>query len=263
MTHDPTMLDGILPLSPALDAPGWVARTAGDLARLASRFGIRPAPHAPYRLGILREATDCDPRMRESVANARKALIDHGHAVTVVEVGELWSWRSAAWDLCTADTWAAAGLWARQLDDELHESTLRAIQTGADISAARQAEIRAELPRLRATVDALFAQQGVDAWLLPLDPDLPRPADPAIRATATSMPAPGDPDYDREIGYTPLASISGLPAITLPVGVDTAEVAAPMAVQLVAPTRQEGLLIRLAADIEERLGVRTLSASLR
>jgi Asp-tRNA(Asn)/Glu-tRNA(Gln) amidotransferase A subunit family amidase len=96
----------------------------------------------------------------------------------------------------------------------------------------------------------MFQGDGVDAWLLPLDPTVPRRRDQP-RTSAATIPAPGDPDYENEIGFTPLASFLGLPAIAFPIG--TSRSGAPLAAQLVGPPGSEPVLISLAADIANSL----------
>jgi len=91
-----------------------------------------------------------------------------------------------------------------------------------------------------------FADHGVDAWLLPLDPDVPQPL-AGTAAPASTIPAAGAADYDREVGYTPVASFAGLPALTFPVGVSPSS-GAPLALQLVGPPHAEAALIALARD---------------
>jgi amidase len=51
--------------------------------------------------------------------------------------------------------------------------------------------------------------------------------------------------------FTPLQNVTGVPAIALPLGRDTS--GAPIGVQLVANTGQEGLLLGLAASLEEAM----------
>lgn len=93
----------------------------------------------------------------------------------------------------------------------------------------------------------------MDAWLLPLDPTTPRALDEVTRPAST-IPVPGDPDYEFEIGYTPLASFAGIPAITFPMG-RVEEPDAPIAMQLLGPPGSEHLLIRLAADLVAARGL--------
>lgn len=80
------------------------------------------------------------------------------------------------------------------------------------------ARISAHLADVRARVDSWFAEQSVDVWLMPLGPGVPRPRG-EVTATSTIPDAAG-PGYEREVGFTPVASFAGLPALTLPVGQD-------------------------------------------
>ena len=249
-TFDPDALDGILPLSPLMDAVGWVARTADDLAFAWEYLGLgrRPEP-GRRRIAVVEEVFDggCAPEVLAALETVSAALEDAGHEVGRARLGELWDCRGLAWELCSADAWRGHRTWGEQLRDDLHESTWAALRSGAEISAERHAEIRARLVAERAAVPARFDASDADFWLLPLDPDVPRPIGTHVRASST-IPTPGDPDYDSRIGYTPVASFAGLPAITFPVAVG-AEHGAPIAGQLVGRPGSDAELIRLAGDV--------------
>jgi Asp-tRNA(Asn)/Glu-tRNA(Gln) amidotransferase A subunit family amidase len=288
VTHDPRLLPGVFPLSPAMDAPGWVARTADDLGLLWERFGLGapesgpPAP-PPYRIGVVGEVLDGDveAEILGALSSTGRALSDAGHQVRQVRLGELWNWRGAAWELCARDAWDGYQVWREWITDDLSDSTLRALQAGHAVSDTRLAQIRAGMRAQRAAAGRRFADAGVHAWLLPLDPTVPRPrsapvssgsasparvtsafsaggsaADPpraqnaeVTRHVVTStIPTPEDPDYEENVGYTPVASFAGLPAITFPVG-RSPSTGAPLAMQLVGPRHSESTLIRIAADI--------------
>jgi Asp-tRNA(Asn)/Glu-tRNA(Gln) amidotransferase A subunit family amidase len=247
----------VFALSPAMDAPGWVARTADDLAFLWSHVGLGDRSEAlmrSCRVGVVQEALDArvDPEIVEAMDTARAALAEARHAVSRVRLGEVWGWRAAAWDLCARDAWRGYQEWRHRVDDDLQESTRRALETGARVDDRRYAEIGDALRRHRAAVSSLFTDGRIDAWLLPLDPDVPRARGDAPRA-ASSIPVPGDPGYDREVGFTPLASFLGLPAITFPVGRDRSG-RRPLALQLVGRPHAETTLIQLAGDIARGLG---------
>jgi Asp-tRNA(Asn)/Glu-tRNA(Gln) amidotransferase A subunit family amidase len=253
-THRPDRLAGIFPLSPSMDAPGWVARTADDLDALAGRLGIEgTVQRRPHRIGVVAEAGGAQPEILAALDRCGAALVEAGHRVRPVGVGEPWRWRAAAWELCAREAWDGHQEWRRWITEDLGESTRRALAAGSRVGTGRYAELRAGQRRVRAAVAGLFAEPGVDAWLLPLDPDVPRPPDPAERAAATSIPAPGTADHDREVGYTPLASFAGLPAITFPVG-RSAATGAPLAVQLVGPPGADRSLVRLAREVGGQLG---------
>ncbi|MFI9511232.1 amidase [Nocardia sp. NPDC052566] len=255
-THNPNILQGVFPLCPAMDAPGWVARTADDLAFLWGRVGIgvaaSTATSGPLRIGVPQEVLDgcIEPKIADAVEITVRALAYAGHEVTRVRLGDLWNWRGPAWELCARDAWNGFQVWRERISDDLLESTMVALETGARISDQRYAEIFAALLRLRSEAVDVFKAQRVDAWLLPLDAVVPRPREEKPVAAST-IPTPDDPAYDRKIGYTPIASFAGLPAITFPVGRTRH---APLAVQLVGPPHTETTLIQLARDAGEVLG---------
>jgi Asp-tRNA(Asn)/Glu-tRNA(Gln) amidotransferase A subunit family amidase len=259
VTHDPRLLPGVFPLSPAMDAPGWVARTADDLGFMWDRFGLGspesspPAP-PPYRIGVVGEVLDgnVEAEILDALSSTGRALSDAGHQVRPVRLGELWNWRGAAWELCARDAWDGHRVWREWITDDLSDSTLRALEAGRAVGDARLAEIRAGMRAQRAAAGRRFAEAGVHAWLLPLDPTVPRPRTSVMAgggsAAASTIPTPDDADYEENVGYTPVASFAGLPAITFPVG-RSPSTGAPLAMQLVGPRHSESTLIRIAADI--------------
>ncbi|MEV7541196.1 amidase [Streptomyces sp. NPDC089915] len=256
-THHPRNLPGIFPLSPAMDAPGWVTRTAADLAFAWHHMGLGgPVPAGlRLRVAIPRELFAegvLDPEITEALGHTASLLRSAGHEVVEADLGELWDCRGDAWQLCARDAWNGYRRWGGRIGDDLLDSTLAALRVGAGVGDEEYTAVRDRMARLRAGTAALFAGRGVDAWLLPLDPALPRPRGTAAAADST-IPAPGDPRYEREIGFTPVASFAGLPAITFPVGVHP-EGGAPVAVQLVGGSGQEELLIAAARDVGEALG---------
>ncbi|MEV4613013.1 amidase [Kitasatospora sp. NPDC049258] len=254
MTHDPAAVHGMLPLSPSMDAPGWVARTADDLAVLAEVSGLpipRAERHRQLRIGVVAEVAEggAEAEILAALGATGERLAALGHRVRPARLGALWGLRGAAWELCAREAWEGSRVWAGRIADELSPSTRRALDSGAAVGDERWNEVRAQQAAVRAGVPGLFEDAGVDVWLLPLDPDVPRPRG-AARA-ASSLVTPGHPDYDREIGYTPVASFAGLPAITFPVGRSGA---APLAMQLVGRPGAEGMLIGLASGVAAEPG---------
>ncbi|MFD0823229.1 amidase family protein, partial [Micromonospora zhanjiangensis] len=253
-THDERLLDGIFPLSPSMDAPGWIARTPDDLAFLWSLLGLPQAVDGGrrLRLGLVQEVLDDDaePEVLAGLEVAVRGLADAGHEVRPVRIGAAWLYRGAAWELCAREAWDGYQVWRRWLGDDLSESTRLALAAGRTVTDRRYAEIRAAQARGRAAVAGWFTAQQVDAWLLPLDPDLPRARDAA--PPAKTIPTADQDDYARDIGYTPVASFLGLPAITLPVGRTDDD--APLAMQLVGPPHSEATLVRLAGDLAAAVG---------
>ncbi|OLF07350.1 hypothetical protein BLA60_27655 [Actinophytocola xinjiangensis] len=249
-THDPAALEGVFPLSPQMDAAGWVARTADDLAFAWEYLGLGQVPRpGRRRIAVVEEVFDggCADEILAVVEAVASALKDAGHEVGRARLGELWDCRAIAWELCSADAWRGHQVWGDWVNDDLLESTWAALRSGAEVSAERHAEISARLVAQRAAVPALFDAHNADFWLLPMDPDVPRPIGSFVRS-GTTIPGPGEPDYESRIGYTPVASFAGLPAITVPAATG-AEHGAPIAVQLVGRPGTDADLIRLACDL--------------
>ncbi|NYI06953.1 amidase family protein [Allostreptomyces psammosilenae] len=259
-THRADQLDGVFPLSPPLDAPGWIARTADDLSYFWYRSGLGgPLPPAlppgeTFRVGVVAEALDGPntPEVRGALDTLRDALADSGHRLVTVRLGRLWEQRGAAYELCARTALDAYRRWRAGADDPLEDATRSAIEAGAEIGDARHAEITATLRAVRGTVADLFRGQGVDLWLLPLHPVPPRGVD-SPPAAASVIPRRGEPDYERRLGYAPVASFAGLPAIAFPAGADP-ERGAPIAAQAVAAPGAEALLIRFAQEAARLLG---------
>ncbi|MFB7513148.1 amidase family protein [Streptomyces sp. NPDC056144] len=262
LTHDPRLLDGVFPLSPPLDAPGWLARTADDLAYFWNRTGLgglgsaQDGSREPARLriGVVAEALDSAlaPEIRSGYDRLRTALSEAGHSVVPVRLGGLWGHRATTYELCARTAWDGYRAVRGRLDDTLADSTLRALEAGAGIGDARYAEILGELRVTRAGVPALFAEQGVDLWLLPVDPRLPR-APQESSASASTIPHADEHDFDERLGFSPVASFAGLPAITFPVAV-TPEPRTPVPLQAIGPAGSEPLLIRFAQLVAATVG---------
>ena len=260
MTHDPGRLRGMLPLAPSMDALGWVARHARDLAYLWPSLapdGTAEADDAQQRrcrIGVVSNVTEgCDPAMLAALADACRQLEGCGHLLQPLHLNDLWAARGAAWELCARQAWDSYQQWKDLFDGpELLESTRNALELGAQVEDARHRRNLDRLATCRHNAVASFDQDGLDAWLLPLHPAPPREVG-ARRAGNSTIPSPADADYEQRIGYTPLASIGGLPAITVPVARHRVN-GAPLSVQLIARRGAERQLILLAVQLEEAIG---------
>ena len=260
MTNDKRLLDGVFTISARLDAPGWITRTVDDLAYFWERhdpaLGLadRAIPTGvPLTVGVVAEALEADlePEIRASVDTAVAALTDAGHRVRTVRLGELFTSRGMAYQLCAreaADTWQRAGA---EVDDELAESTSLALASGRSCDDARYAELIGIQDGYQARAADLLA--GTDAWLLPAGTMMPRNihTEPAV---ASTIPDPAELATSPRVNYAAMASLLGLPSLTFPVahspGFD-----APISLQLVGPRWGEATLIGVAAAINALVGV--------
>jgi Asp-tRNA(Asn)/Glu-tRNA(Gln) amidotransferase A subunit family amidase len=256
VTHDERLLDGIFPLSPLLDAPGWIARTADDLAFAWQRLlaGEEP-PYDLGRIGIVSEAVEEveEPAVREALGRVSAALAAAGRTLVPVSLDVLWETRGIAYELCARD---ARDLyhhrWVDQIDDSLGASTLRALEMGAATDDRRRDELLATVATCRRTAFERFARDAVDVWLLPVADLMPRDLDEEEPPAAT-LRKPSELHEDRKISYATIASVAGLPSIVFPVALDEAR-AAPVELQAVGPPGTEFRLIRLAQEVATLVG---------
>jgi len=93
----------------------------------------------------------------------------------------------------------------------------------------------------------------VDFVVFPMDPNRPfdrrnpQPGD-------STIPSPAEPGYDQKISFTPLASFSGLPAITVPICL-SADGKAPLAVQVMGRRDSERQLLDIAKRLQGLTGL--------
>jgi aspartyl-tRNA(Asn)/glutamyl-tRNA(Gln) amidotransferase subunit A len=240
---------GVVPLSPALDHVGMLARTPhlaalgieamagddlGDPAARPAPEGWRAVPGAPpnprgLRIGLPRSirAATMEPAIRTAWDEAAARLRDLGGLVAEVDVLH-WdpsATRRAGLLLIEAE---AAALYPDLLASPTGSTTAfrAALAYGRDAGTVRLARALFRLAEVRA--GALRALDACDVLLLPTAPQ---------RAFAHGTPTPTD-----QADFTSLANIAGLPAIAFPWPADDL----PASVQLVGHAWDEARLVGLA-----------------
>jgi Asp-tRNA(Asn)/Glu-tRNA(Gln) amidotransferase A subunit family amidase len=247
LTHDHGNLDGLLPLAPLLDAPGWLARTPDDLAFAWDRFGLGlpvGGPGRRYRFGVPAGlgADGCLPEILDVLDGLAHRLAGSRHTVSTLDIGDLLDWRPAVWELVARDSRDEHHRLG--LDREITESVRACYAFGATVDDRRREQIVAALTGCRADITARFARDAVDAWLTPTTARFPRPAGEA--GGSSTVPDFSDPAVRAGLGYATLASFAGLPALSVPV---TVVAHAPVSFQLVGPPRSEPTLIDAARTV--------------
>jgi amidase len=237
-THGRISLEGVMPLAPSFDTVGWFARdpelfaTAGRVLLDDAAPGGRPA-----RVLI---ATDAFARLEGGVEAALRPAIEHleaslGKAKPVIVSGDgLDAWYDVFRVLQGAEAWAAHGAWIEQARPRLGpmlDQRLRFIKTITkdQVAAAEDARVR-----IRARLDSLL---GDDAVLI-----LPSAAGVAPRIDAAV--AEHEAVRARVIGITCIASLGGLPQMSLPLARLSA---GPVGLSLIAPRGRDALLLDLVA----------------
>lgn len=248
--HKPTWgtvpLDGCVPLAPSLDHGGALVRTVEDV-RLALLVlgGLKlpqPAPVHGLRAGVVRgpmtpgvaaALADVDDRVVALGLSLREValpLADRlGEAYSGVQAGEALAWHRGT------GRWPAH---AQAYGTDVRGYLERAERAGPERLAAAGA-LREELRR---RVAALFTD--VDVLLLPVAGSGP-PAISSADLTALATVR------DAVLPWTVLANLCGLPACSVPVGLD--DDGLPVGLQVVGPPGADGRVLDLAEQLQAPL----------
>lgn len=261
-TWRPERLAGGLPVSPTQDALGLMARTVGDLRLLWRRGAVDDAGpggtaadgqgHRTTRVATVDNTGGCAPGLADAQARAVAALGELGLPHLATELPEeLWRARADAWELCGIDVAEVVGVVESRL--ALRISPVARASLAPEPEPGRRAELLASQRRFRRSLLAHFDREGIDVLLMPVSSTPPKRV--VERAGKPTLPKPGDIDYADRLGYTPIASFAGLPALVLPAAVSADH--GPLAVQLVGRPGEEARLLDLGAALERVLDTRT------
>ncbi|THE07699.1 amidase [Microbacterium oleivorans] len=246
---------------------GAITRTIEDAAGVLDAIAkvdllgwySAPAPARPYleeirtpgprlRVGLLLEAptgVEVDPQNREAAEITARALEALGHHVTPVSPF-LFSERATrgfADLIINASTWSSPIEDPEKLDTYIKyrydRATLFHAGQYAEIAALLQWETR-----------QVAAQWGRDFDIL-LTPTtaVPTPRVGSVYDEGNEDPAGPRLTEFRTISFTAFCNISGLPAISLPVHIDSHGV--PLGAQLVGGPYDEATLLRVGAELEQ------------
>lgn len=252
-THGAVAADGVFALAPSLDHVGPMARTVADL-RLADHVLREAGPSdkaggRPLRVGIL-EPFGRAPLPDATATELERAAIRlraRGHVTRPISVPRLERAYPTLATFVACEGLAvhrAAGLYPSSAD-----AYLPGVRYRLDLAATRsQEELRdamAERRQLTNTVSSLFSEvDAVVSAVVATQPALiGHDAEPGSAATSEFR--------QRVMAYTTWASLTGVPACTVPAGLDADGL--PIGLQLCAPWRCEGRLLALAEIVEAGL----------
>lgn len=227
-------LDGVWPLGRTLDTIGPMARDIDgtELGMQLLEPGFTRADRAATTVG--RVASLADPVVDAAVDAALAAA---GFEVVTVDPVEMEALGNAFVALYFAEAWEANHHLAETDPDGLGEEVKAMLALGPSFTPLA-AEARAEADRLTASFCRLF--ERVELLALPTISILPpRLDDPVV----------GTDDLTLALArFTPLANVTGLPALALPVPV--AGGGLPSSLQLIGPHGGEDLLLATGAVVE-------------
>jgi aspartyl-tRNA(Asn)/glutamyl-tRNA(Gln) amidotransferase subunit A len=248
-TYGRVPTNGIVSTSWTMCHVGPIARTVEDAALV---FGAlagdarrpRPAGLAELRLAVAVEpdGEGIDSEVRAATESARKAFEAEGARVEEVELPLLLA-RDVLWAIASPE---AADLHHDRLStraDDYHPVVRARLERGRSISA--ETYVRAQRVRrwLAERLEALLAE--VDALLLPVAPILPY----ALGARTVLVDGREEEVSQAVTRYTPLASVTGRPALAVPCGFSADGL--PIGVQLVGHAGRDEELLAIGAAFEQ------------
>jgi aspartyl-tRNA(Asn)/glutamyl-tRNA(Gln) amidotransferase subunit A len=266
---------GVTPLAPTMDTVGPLALTAADCLLvhqilagpvLASPApgdavlgdAVRPGPAAAaglrvgWPIGLWRDRVT--PDVSSATEAAAAALRGDGVEVVTVELPLATAYaRAAAYVIILAES---AALWHGALSQHpagLSQRTAELLRAGAAVPVPDYLRSLRVAHAIRREVDAVFHQQRLAALLLPTVPTT------AARLGAESVEIAGR-QVAVETAYAylaALASVTGLPALSVPSGLDRQGL--PAGAQLIGPGGTESVLCLLGTVIERSPGGRAVA----
>jgi amidase len=235
-SHGRISLDGIMPLAPSFDTVGWFARdpqlfaTAGRVLLGDWAPGRRPARLLLARDAFERAGSAVHDALRPAIRAVEERL-GAARPVTVSEDG-LDAWHDVFRTVQGAEAWAEHGAWIEGARPNIGPFLIERLRLASRLTAAEVAEAEAQRARIRRRLDELL--EG-DALLL-----LPSAPGPATRLDAPM--AEHERVRLRTIGISSIASLGGLPQVSLPLG---RLPEGPVGLSLIAPRGQDVLLLDL------------------
>lgn len=243
-TKDAIPPAGTNTFSQTLDQIGTFGRCVADAARLASAIAdagrIAPDPSAcaaPPKLALLRQypwTRDPDPAAAEAQDACAARLREQGAVVTIVEIPDAFRAVDRVHRMVMMFE-GAANLGALQARERARLSVElnAALDEGGAIARADYEEA---MQRRVACIDFFTA------WLHPFD---------AILSPPAAGPAPAGTGSTGDPSCCTLFSLTGFPALTIPVG--RARNGLPLGMQIAAPVGADDRLVAVAMWCEARL----------
>jgi aspartyl-tRNA(Asn)/glutamyl-tRNA(Gln) amidotransferase subunit A len=235
--------DGVLPLSPALDHVGPLARSVEDAALVFAALDEAPqsavaSPPAALRLGLLanERSVRCEPAALEAFSRALARLRACGVAVETFELDDFDPEAVRRAGLLVVEAEGAAALAGRGSAWSLPSAPVRAmLDYGRRLAPERLARARETVRRCGAAYAALAAR--VDALVCLTAPQCAFSFEAIEPANQASLCAP--------------ANFAGAPSISLPIADG---VGLPYGLLLTAAPGRDVALLAVARRVEALLG---------
>jgi aspartyl-tRNA(Asn)/glutamyl-tRNA(Gln) amidotransferase subunit A len=243
---------GVIPVSTGLDVVGPMTRSVEDAELMLRGMGAsakEPATAeaiapASVTIGILasQPGTEVVPEVADALETARKRLADQNFRMEEMALPDLSLVRDVMWTIASAEAAAYHRQELRDRPNEYCQEVRFNLMTGAMIPAVDY--ILAQRLRRRIADELAATFRLIDVLLLPSLPIAPyRSGQQKVTLGSTEVSV-----VQLIMGFTPLANLTGQPAITVPV--TRTHDAPPITVQLYGRHSQERFLFRVAQVIE-------------
>jgi amidase len=242
-SHGRISLERTMPLAPSFDTVGWFARdpalfvTAGRVLLNDDRSGRPLGRVLLARDTFARVEDEVRPVLDAAVAKVEQVL-GAAEPVTVSERG-LDAWYEVFRTLQGVEAWAAHGPWIERDKPRLGPQCATRLGFAARIEPAAAERAAAARAAIRAHLDALLADGAV----------LIVPSAPGVAPRADASTAEHEAVRDRVIGITCIASLGGLPQVSLPLA---RLEHGPIGLSLIAARGEDAQLLDLAARLMQR-----------
>jgi aspartyl-tRNA(Asn)/glutamyl-tRNA(Gln) amidotransferase subunit A len=246
-------MDGVFPLSPTFDSPGWFGRSVADLASVWEVLsGAPPAPPRAIDTLVLGRPVahffdDLEPDVARAIDAAERRLVDAGARVVRIELPSLAELDAAFGAFLSAELVAYLG--RDRVTRTLHEMdpvVAARIAPGLTLTAEAFLSMRSRFAAIASA--AHRALEGVDALLTPTCPRVAAPVDDYRAPDAAAA-------WSREtLRFTRPCNLFGLCGVSLPVGHLAATL--PVGLQLLARGGADAGLLALAETVEAVVAAR-------
>lgn len=244
-------IDGVFPLSPTFDSPGWFATNVADLAMVWQTLsGEAPARSRPLdALTFGRPDAHFFDALDDGVARAvdaaQDALSAAGARIVAVTMPPLADLDAAFGAYLAAELVAYLGRDRVSANLEAMDPVAAArIAPGLTLTAETFLRLRSRFATL--AFEAQVAMRGVDALLTPTCPRIAPPVEPYRTADAAAS-------WSRDaLRLTRPGNLFGLCGVSLPIGQLAGTL--PVGLQLLAQGGRDAQLLAIAAAVETVVG---------
>lgn len=240
-SHGRLSLEGIMPLAPSFDVPGYFADDSGLFARVAPVF-LGP-DEKQFSLSRVARVTDAFALLMgegeaAALAPAQRQVADHFGGVEDVTLAPdgLDNWYWAFRHLQAVEAWAAHGEWIEENDPEMTPGVRERFAYGKTVLAEDQARARAARQGIGDRLDRLVGEDSV--LMLPSVPSIA----PLCDIGADDLQA----FRERALAILCISGLSGLPQVSLPLAEFEG---CPLGISLIGPRGSDRALVDLGVTI--------------